>query len=174
MFVGRVLETAEYDGRAVFGEPPDFAHVHVVQAVFAAWVRGRDDEARGVHVVELDVHAWPVEEGAALAEVGGATRGVAYQVMGAGGHREGVGHGDGAVESLNECGMPGGHLGPPGLGDEGHGKFGGFGGRMDGKADVGGEFGSDRVGEGLCEKSQYHFGGSRGWFVVPFHDRSCF
>lgn len=48
--------------------------------------------------------------------------------------------------------MPGGHLVAAGLGDEGEGEFGSFGGGVDGEANVGGERCGNRVGKGLRKR----------------------
>ena len=152
MLVGGVGEVTQHDGRAVFGEPAHFLHVHVVQAVFAGGVSGRRDEASRVHVVEGDVHAGPMEEWAAFTEVRGAARGVEDDIMGAGRYGEGVGHGNGAVEGLDEGGVPGRHLAAALLGNQGHGEFTGFGGGVDGQADVRGEFVSNGICKGLFDE----------------------
>lgn len=149
VLVDGVGEVAQHDGGAVFGEPAHFLHVHIVQAVSAGGVGGRHDEAGWVHVVEGDVHTGPVEEGAAFAEMRGAARRVEDEVMGAGGHGEGVARGDGAVEGLDEGRVPGGHLAAALLGNEGHGEFASFRGGVDGEADVRGEIVHNGIGKGL-------------------------
>ncbi len=90
-----------------------------------------------------------MEQGAAFAEMRRAAVGVEDEIVGAGGHGQSVGHGDGAVDGLDEGGVPGGHLAAALLGDERHGKFVRFGGGVDREADVGGEFGGNGVGKGL-------------------------
>ena len=75
--------------------------------------------------------------------MGRAAGWVVDEVVGAGWDGQGMGHGDTTVEGLNKGGVPGGHLAAAGLGDEGHGEFGGFGGGVNGEADMGREFGSD-------------------------------
>lgn len=119
-----------------------------MEGVSAGFVGGDDHETAGVHVVERNVHAGPVKEGGALAEVGRAAM-LVDEIVGTCWDGKCVAHDDRAVERLHERRVPGCHLGAALLRDQRHGELAGFCGRMNGETDVSWKFDRNRVGKGL-------------------------
>ena len=127
---GGVLEAAQYYGRAGFRESAYFLHVDVLERILHGLVSRCDDDAGWVYVVEVQLHAWPVEEWRSLSEVR-RTAIFVDQVVRHGRDSGGVAHCDGTINRSDERTVPRSGK-ATNLWNKRHGKLGGLCGRMNG------------------------------------------